>query len=118
VTWYASRATGAWAALAWAVFIGQFLIPFQLLLWQRFKQRTLNLAALAVFMLLVHFLELYWLIIPGADPAPSGFNWMTIPAWLAVGGFWVAMFLRNLGTLELASPGSEHTVRLGEVVRA
>lgn len=118
VTWYVTRATDVWAGLAWLVFIGQFLIPFQLLLWQSFKQRTANLAGLGVFILVVHFLELYWLIVPGTDATTPGFNWMTIPACLAVGGLWLALFLRNLGALELASPGSEYTPRLGELARA
>jgi hypothetical protein len=53
VTWYVARARHGWGALAWVIVIGQFLIPFQLLLFQSYKVRTRNLAGLGAFLLLM-----------------------------------------------------------------
>lgn len=100
VTWYISRAGEHWSALAWVVVVGQFAIPFQLLLFQRFKTKAKNLAGLGLFLLLAHWLDLYWVVIPAFHPDSFTINWMVVPTTAAIGGIWLWYFLRQLRTLK------------------
>ena len=93
-TW--RRSEQKWIGLS--LIILQFFVPFFLLLSQNLKRDPHKIIWIAAFMMLMRWVDLYWLIIPNF-PDTRGrlvFSWMNIAAMAGVGGLWLFLFLRNL----------------------
>lgn len=90
--WYLRRSRGGWQWVAALLALGQFLIPFLLLLSRRIKNNAASLKPVALLILAAHFLEWYWLVIPAFEEravprlADAG-------APLALGGLFLAAFV-------------------------
>jgi hypothetical protein len=106
------RNTEGWNIASIALVILHFVLPFVVLLQQWLKKKPYLLSAVAIYMLLVHVLDLYLIVIPergislgNIDKATFGEIAVTIPnAWLGdvlafitIGAGFVFFFLRALG---------------------
>ena len=101
--WYITRTTGAWGWIAWGLIIFHFAVPFLVLLQQDLKRKPRLLAGVAIFILLIRLVDMYFLIGPSpridAHGGPQGLfllSWMDFVAPIAVGGIWVWYFLGQL----------------------
>jgi hypothetical protein len=92
VIWYQRRLTGGWQWIGAAVALFQFAIPFVLLLPQGMKRSAGALAGISASILLIHLVEVFWLVLPPFRPAVV-VHWPDIAAPLAIGGLWLAFFL-------------------------
>jgi hypothetical protein len=63
--WYLKRLDSGWKTLTIALAIGHFAVPFFFLMSEHVKRRRVLLAAGASWMLLMHLLDMYWLVMPG-----------------------------------------------------
>ena len=107
VVWYMRRIQGGWRWVIVFVIFFQFVLPFLLLLSRRTKTTVRTLAALAVLVLFVHLVDLFWLIVPPFRPQGLSFHWLDLAAPIGVGGIWVATFvwlLRRRAILPLHDP--------------
>jgi len=96
IAWYLHRNGGGWQYFG-PVLIGlHFAIPFLVLLQRRVKQRTRLLAAVAVWILLLRYVDIYWLITPAFSPSRFVVSWLDVVVPVAMGAIWVAVFLRRL----------------------
>lgn len=86
VSWYVVRTRGGWGALALVVAAGQFAIPFLLLLPRALKRHPAVLGALGAWLLAMHVLDVYWLVLPALDPAGIRASWLDVAALLGIGG--------------------------------
>jgi hypothetical protein len=68
---YVPRAVGGWRYLAALLIFGHFIVPFLLLLSRPWKERSAFVAALGGWIVLMHSVDMYWLIAPSANAAPS-----------------------------------------------
>jgi len=66
--WYVKRTRGGWAALAVVLVLGHFALPFFLLLSRTLKRRPTALAAVGAWLLVMHYLDLYWVVVPALHP--------------------------------------------------
>ena len=64
ITWYMRRLNNGWGWVGLLLVIGQFCGPFVLLLSRPFKRDVTRLVWLAVWMLLMRWVDLYWIIEP------------------------------------------------------
>jgi hypothetical protein len=96
ITWYLNRTRGNWAWIATILVVFHFGLPFFILLSRKSKLRNSKLARIAIYILLIHMLDYYWNVEPAFH---SGLyvHWMDFAAPAAVGGVWVALFVRELG---------------------
>lgn len=62
--WYFTRQQGGWATVSWILVFGHFLIPFLVLLPRGVKRRAGALTAMAVFVLVMHWVDCFWLVAP------------------------------------------------------
>ncbi|MBI2214022.1 MAG: quinol:cytochrome C oxidoreductase [Acidobacteria bacterium] len=62
--WYERRQEGDWTWASLGLLAGHFLIPFLFLMSRHVKRRRGMLAAGATWVLLMHVLDLYWIIMP------------------------------------------------------
>src|SRR5829696_4517546 len=91
--WFIKRSTGGWGWMAWALILFHFAVPFLILLQQDLKRKPMRLAAVAVFILFMRFVDMYFLIGPSpriGEHAGShlafSISWMDFVAPIAVGG--------------------------------
>ncbi len=62
--WYLARLLGSWRGLSIALVLGHFAIPFILLITRITKRRKGLLAAICAGILVIHYLDMYWLAMP------------------------------------------------------
>lgn len=108
ITWYASRAQHGWAALALCLIVLYFALPFFLLLMRDIKRRKTTLAKLCVLVLVMNFVDLFWMIVPAFHPNGPRFYLLDALVPLGIGAIWVAFYIRNLKEHPLLpEPGAE-----------
>ncbi|MBK8480414.1 MAG: quinol:cytochrome C oxidoreductase [Proteobacteria bacterium] len=94
--WYARRLAGSWRQVTLALGLGHFVVPFFYLMTRATKRRGATLLPAALWLLALHYLDLYWLVMPVLHPAGAAFDLLDLTAFLGIGGLFVAFFLRQL----------------------
>jgi hypothetical protein len=85
VTWYLVRLDHGWSWILWGLFIGQFIVPFFVLLSERARSSTAALLSLAGATLVFRVVEAAVLVLPPLDVS----GWMLLldmPAAMLVTG--------------------------------
>ncbi len=85
--WYLERMEGTWREASLLLAAGHFGIPFLYLMPRGIKRRKPFLLAGALWMLLMHLLDLYWIAMPVMHPRGIELSLLDATAFLAVGGF-------------------------------
>jgi hypothetical protein len=106
LSWYANmhdeiphfivRQSGVWAAFAFMVIVFHFFLPFFMLLIRAIKDRPSTIAIVAVIILVMRFVAIYWMTQPSFTGANFYFSWMTIAALAGIGGLWLFLFIGQL----------------------
>jgi hypothetical protein len=96
IPWYLHRTMGGWGAIAVALLVLQFALPFLLLLSRAVKRKAATLCGVAVMIGLMHWVELFWFVAPTFHPQGLSIHWTTVVAPIAIGGIWFSAFLWQL----------------------
>jgi hypothetical protein len=94
--YYLKRMHGGWGVLAAALIIFHFFLPFTMLLMRAIKDRPKTIAIVTVIILIMRFVDIYWLVVPAHHGEHFYFSWITLFAFLGIGGLWLAAFLAQL----------------------
>lgn len=97
IPWYMSRANGGWTAVAVALIVLHFALPFFLLLQRPMKRKLRALSSLAATLLVMSLVDVYWLIVPAWSPEGPRIHLTDIFAVLGIGGLWLGAFFWELG---------------------
>ncbi|MBZ5678497.1 MAG: hypothetical protein LAO24_00165 [Acidobacteriia bacterium] len=100
ITFYLNRLSGGWGSIGLVLAVFHFAVPFAILLSRPFKRDIRKLVWLAVWLLLMRYVDLFWIIEPNFSKTLS-LTWADVVVPIAIGGFWLAYFFRNLGALPL-----------------
>jgi len=100
ITYYIRRLNGGWGYVGLFIVIFHFAIPFGILLSRPFKRDIRKLVWLASWMLLMRYVDLFWIIEPNFSKTLT-VTLADVVVPIAIGGFWLAYFFRNLGSLPL-----------------
>jgi hypothetical protein len=95
VTFYGLRTHGTWTGVTYLLACGQFVVPFFLLLSRHYKRRPEYLAAVSAWVFLMHFVDVYWLVLPVHDRSGFRPHWVDLGAVLFFGGLSCAWLLRR-----------------------
>jgi hypothetical protein len=95
ITWYLARGSNGWGGVAAAVFILHFAVPFLLLLSRDVKRNPRALATLAGGLLVVHYVEVIWIVVPSLPEAGRHFDWLDLAVPIAFAGIWLGWFARK-----------------------
>jgi hypothetical protein len=98
---YVHRTDGGWQAVALALVLLHFAVPFLLLLSRRTKQSPRLLGALAAFLLVMRLVELFWTAAPNFYGHHLHLHWLDIAMPLGIGAVWLAFFFHRFGRPEL-----------------
>jgi hypothetical protein len=82
---YITRFGRGWVPLGVALIIGHFFIPFGALLSRSLKRSPRQLAYVAIWILFIHYLDIYWLVMPSLNPDGLHLHWTDFTAFLGVG---------------------------------
>jgi hypothetical protein len=72
--WYLVRQSDGWQWVSLALLMGHFLIPFFGMISRHVRRSRVALVIWASFILLMHWLDLYWLIMPQLSPTQPIFG--------------------------------------------
>jgi hypothetical protein len=92
ISWYLPRIRGAWGAIALTVIVLHFAFPFLFLLSRSLKRNAGKLVIVAVLILLMRLVDLFWMIAPSFPPEHFHVSWMDLVAPIAMGGWWFSFF--------------------------
>ena len=100
ITFYLKRLSNGWGSIGLFLVLFHFAIPFALLLSRPFKRDIRKLVWLAVWMMLMRYLDLFWIIEPNFSKTLT-VTIADIVVPIAIGGIWLWYFFRNLAALPL-----------------
>jgi len=79
-----------------ALLFGQFLLPFVALLSRKPKRRPRAVATVAAWVLLMHWVDLYWVVIPEVAPQRAVPHLLDLTTLLGLGGILVALAAHSM----------------------
>jgi hypothetical protein len=100
ITFYLTRLNGGWDYIGLIVVLFHFVVPFVILLSRPFKRDIRKLVWLAVWLMLMRYVDLFWIIEPNFSKTLN-LTWADVVVPIAIGGFWLAYFFHNLSALPL-----------------
>ena len=107
VPWYLVRTHTGWKGVGIFLALFQFVLPFVILMPRERKRSWKPLVLMAFWILAVHYVDIYWVVMPTLSPAGPRPSWMDLAAFLGVGGIsvaWVVSRLRGHPILPARDP--------------
>lgn len=86
VLYYTLRSTKQWFPFSVILAIVHFVLPFFVLLSYRVKQSPQTLAPVAAWVLLGHWIDMEWLVMPAVRPMGPAIHWLDVAALICIGG--------------------------------
>lgn len=111
---YAARRGGVWIGIVPALALLGFFVPFFCLFSRNFKRSPPKVAVVALGLLAVRQIELWWMVMPAAGETElkSGLHWSIVPSTVLVVVIYGSML--RLAALRLAAHrGTSRTVAAG-----
>ncbi len=111
--WFLRRQTGDWANISLLLLYGHFMVPFFLWLPRFMKRNKWLLVGPALWMLAMHWFDLYWLIMPQLSPDRVSFSFVDVTSFIGVGGLYfaaLALRLRNQALVPEKDPRLEESL--------
>ncbi len=109
IVWYIKRWNGGYGWVSLILLIGHFALPFLMLLQQSVKKNAKTIAMVAIYILIVHVVDVYMMVEPNftkvSDPHIS-ISILDITAPIGFGGLWLALFFHNLQSGSLLALGA------------
>lgn len=108
ISWYLRRNRGGWQWVITALILFHFIAPFLLLLSRSVKRRLQTLGAIAAAIMFMRLVDIFWYTAPAFHPGSFYLHWMDIAAPVGLGGIWLAVFFRQLGSRPLLPLNDPH----------
>lgn len=96
ITWYIRRMNGGWGFIAVTLVVLHFALPFALLLSRRMKQGAQTLWAVALLVIIMRAVDLFWIVVPSFHAGGFHLNWLDIAMPVGIGALWLSFFVREL----------------------
>jgi hypothetical protein len=112
--YYRDRASGSWLYVSLFLLFGHFIIPFIGLISRTAKRNVKVLAGFAIWMLFMHWVDIYWLVMPTYAAGDVHFSWIDL------GGLLLPAGVGALGVVRAATGANAYPVkdpRLAESMR-
>jgi len=117
IAWYLHRMQTGWRPIAVVLMLFHFALPFVVLLSRTVKRQGRLLVRVAIAVLVVRLVDLWWLIGPEFHTDGIAVSWMDAWIPLTVGAIWLAAFiyqLRGRAILPVHDPEFDET--LGRII--
>jgi hypothetical protein len=111
--WYIHRSAHGWQFVALALVAFHFAMPFVLLLLRTVKRQGHTLARIAAAILVMRYVDLYWLTAPAFHAEGIYLHWLDILLPASLSALWLGVFvyqLRSRALLPLHDPDFDEAV--------
>jgi hypothetical protein len=88
ISWYVPRLQTGWFALGVLIVLFHFFAPLAILLSRAAKRSALFLGAFAAALLVMHAIDVYWLVAPSVRPSGFAIAWLDPVALAGLGALW------------------------------
>ncbi len=105
---YQARWEGTWAIITMIIVFGHFVIPFVGLLTRGSKRNLKYLSILSLFVLVMHWIDLYWLVMPVLHKTGFRFCILDFTSLFGIGGFFMWLFWKQFSKHPLTPVGDPH----------
>jgi len=99
------RAVGTWKTVSLMLPWCHFAIPFLFLMSHNVKRKPLLLTVGAIWLIVICYIDIYWLIQPNFHPTGAHFGWTDLVSILGVGGIFGWFFINQLSKANLIPVG-------------
>ena len=116
--WYKVRTEGSWLPVSLLLMVGHFVAPFLFLMGRAVKRRGWSLALGGGWLLAMHFVDLYWQVMPTLHPQGLRPSILDVAAFLTVGGCFVAAagwLMRRQALVPVRDPRLEESLAFENV---
>jgi len=117
IAWYLHRLQTGWRPVGIILIVAHFVAPFVVLLSRQVKRQPALLMKVAVFVLMVRLIDLFWLIAPEFHQHGIVVSWLDAALPLSMGAIWLACFIWQLrGRAILPVHDPEFDEALGRII--
>jgi hypothetical protein len=116
IPWYLTRMQGGWGYVSVLLILCHFFVPFLLLLNRDLKRHASLLILVALWIVVMRFVDLFWLIGPLHGEGALRVHWADALAPIGIGGLWLALFiwqLRSRALLPVGEPSLREALARG-----
>jgi hypothetical protein len=117
IRFFTRRLYSGWQLIGLALAAFHFAVPFLFLLSRSFKRNPRWLVWLAVWLIFMRFVDLFWYIEPNFHKYLY-FHWLDLVVPIAIGGLWIAVFFSNLRSRPLIPAYDLHAQEFLQYVEA
>ena len=96
--WFHTRWDGSWHFFSLVLVFGHFVLPFVLLISRGTKRNLKIMKFTAVWLLLMHWVDLFWVVMPSYTSNVWSSIWIDLGTMLTVGGFGYWYFWKKLSS--------------------
>ena len=100
-SWLLRRQQHGWTSLGMVLIVGHFLLPFAGLISRYAKRNRSLLIFWAVWIFVMHWCDLYWVVMPEFSPTGIPLHLLDLTCFLGIAGIYVAALVRLAGTRSL-----------------
>jgi hypothetical protein len=103
--WHRMRLWSNWSWIGWFLVVFHFALPFIILLSKRIKFSKFGLSFMAVWLLIAHAVDHYWIVLPQLTPDGPKPSLSDLGAFVGIGSIVLAAFLLRLRGKKLVPVG-------------
>lgn len=111
--WYYHRLQHGWTGVTVVLVLGHFVLPFFFLLSREVKRKRLTLGLAAAWVLVFHYVDLYWLVMPGLQEHGFSPHVLDLTSLIGLGGLFLAglgLLMRGASLVPLKDPRLEESL--------
>lgn len=90
--WFLYRWENSWKFISLIIIFGHFVLPFIALITRAAKRSVMFLSIVAIWILVMHFIDLYWLVLPTHYRDGIHFNIYDVAPLIGIGGLFIWYF--------------------------
>jgi hypothetical protein len=107
-TWFLVRQRAGWQLIGLLLLLGHFFLPFFGLLSRSARRNRLSLVFWSVWLLVMHWLDLFWLVMPNVNAGGFPLGLIELLCFVGIGALWLASTLRQMQGSRLIPSGDPH----------
>ncbi|MFN3454209.1 MAG: molybdopterin oxidoreductase [Pseudobdellovibrio sp.] len=100
---YLMRSHSGWLGVSFGLLIFRFVIPFLALLPRDAKRNNANLVSVAILVLVMQYVDLYWLVYPNFFDGEPKFGFMEVSIFVGFAGLFLLMLTRFMSKNNLVA---------------
>jgi hypothetical protein len=113
IPWYVRRLHTGWRFIGITLIVFHFAVPFMILLMRAVKRRPNALVKVALGILVIRVVDLFWLIAPEFHEEGFSVSWLDLVLPVSLGSIWLGCFiwqLRGRAILPVHDPQFRETI--------